>query len=363
MKRAIVADWLTTYAGAEKCIESFTNLYPDSDVFSLVDFLNEKERNIILKGKYAKTSFIQNLPFKEKFRNYLPLFPYAVENFDLREYDLILSSSHSVAKNVLTHSEQLHICYCHTPMRYAWDMFLDYTNNLSFPKRQIVKYFLHKIRIWDYVGAGRVDYFIANSKFIQKRIKKVYKRDSVVIYPPVDVDKFTLCTKKEDYYVTMSRLVGYKRVDLIVKAFNKNGKKLIVIGDGEEFENIKKIAKSNIELMGYLKEDEAIKIIQKAKAFVFAAIEDFGITPVEAQACGTPVIALNKGGSAESVNEKTGVFFEIQSINSINKAIKEFESKKFDYNYIRKWAERFSRDRFEREIKEFVGKVMDEKSI
>jgi len=362
LKTAIISDWLSTYAGAERCIESFFNIFPEAESYSLVDFLDDHERNIILKSKQSNISFIQKLPFSKKhFRNYFPLFPYAIESFDLRKYDLIISSSHSVAKNVLTTAEQTHICYCHTPIRYAWDLYFEYINNLGVIKKSIAKYIFHKIRIWDYVGASRVDYFVANSNFVKNRIKKVYNKNAKVIYPPVDTDKFEFCNKKEGYYVTISRLVAYKKVDLIVKAFNKNGKKLIVIGDGPEMKNIKKIAKKNIEITGFLPQEQMQNILKKAKAFVFAAIEDFGISPVEAQACATPVIALNKGGTAESViDKKTGILFNTQSIEDINEAVAKLEKnyEYFNFEEIRKHALKFSRERFEKEIKSFIKEVV-----
>ena len=360
MKKALVHDWFSVYAGAEKCVESFTNIWDDFDIYSLIDFLSDEDRKIILKGKKAKTSFIQKLPkAKEKYRNYLPLFPIAIEQFDLSEYDLVLSSSHAVAKGVLTYHHQLHICYMHTPIRYAWDLYQQYlkeSNLKSGLKGILAKYFLHKIRIWDIISTNRVDYFIANSKFIAKRIKKIYNRDATVIYPPVDVAKFELETKKDNFYLTASRIVPYKKVDLIVETFAKlPDKKLIIIGSGPDLEKIKSKATKNIEILGYQPDEILIKYMQKAKAFVFAAEEDFGIIPVEAQACGTPVICLGRGGTKETVIDGiTGVHFKNQTINDLLKAIDRFEKLEFDSYIIRKNALRFSKDRFEREIKEFV---------
>jgi len=357
---AIISDWLTTYAGAERCIESFNKLYK-ADNYSLVEFLSNEDKQTILNNNPIKTTFIQNLPFSKKlFRNYLPLFPYAIENINVTKYDVILSSSHAVAKNVLTHSNQIHICYCHTPIRYGWDMYFDYIGELKGIKKIFFMYVMHKIRMWDYASSNRVDYFIANSKFIQKRIKKIYNKNSTVIYPPIDTDKFEFCDKKEEYYITMSRLVPYKRVDLIIKAFNKNKKNLIVIGDGDEFEKLKSIAHSNIQMLGFVEDKKAIEFIQKAKGFVFAALEDFGITPLEAQACGTPVIALNKGGTAESVIDGiTGIHFENQTIESINDAINKFENTNFDYYKIRKHSLQFDRKVFEKKIYNYIKEVYE----
>lgn len=362
LKTAIIHEWLVNYAGSEKCVESFTNIWKDADVYALVDFLNDEERRKILKGRHAGTSFIQRLPMaKTKHRLYLPLFPLAIEQIDLSDYDVVLSSSHAVAKGVLTKANQLHICYCHTPMRYAWDLYHQYLKEAGLTrglKSWITRYILHRIRIWDYTTANRVDYYIANSKFTARRIRKTYNRDAAVIYPPVDIDKFPLVEKKEDYYVTASRLVPYKRVDLVVDAFARMGdKKLIVIGDGPEMEKIKNRITPNIELKGYLNTEEMVGYIQKARAFVFAAEEDFGITPVEALACGTPVIALNRGGTAESITDGiTGIHFEKQTSDDIILAVERFEKNEhlFTPAKLREYASSFSRENFEKNIKEFV---------
>jgi glycosyltransferase involved in cell wall biosynthesis len=367
MKKALVHDWFSVYAGAEKCVESFTNIWNDFDIYSLIDFLNDKDRETILKAKKAKTSFIQHLPFaKTKYRNYLPLFPIAIEQFDLSEYDLVLSSSHAVAKGVLTHSEQLHICYMHTPIRYGWDLYHHYLREAGLKsgiKGILAKYFLHKLRIWDAITANRPNYYIANSKYIANRIKKVYEKEAEVIYPPVDVDKFQLKENKEDFYLTASRLVPYKKIDLIVEAFSKTDKKLVVIGDGPDMAKIKEKASSNIEILGYQPDNVLIEYMQKTKAFVFAAEEDFGIIPVEAQACGTPVICLGKGGTKETVIDgKTGVYFYNQSIEEILDAVQKFEKIYDNFNplEIRNNALKFSRKRFEKEIKNFIESKWNE---
>jgi len=363
MKKALVHDWFSVYAGAEKCVESFTNIWDDFEVYSLIDFLDDKDRDIILKGKKAHTSFIQKLPkAKTKYRNYLPLFPFAIEQFDLSKYDVILSSSHAVAKGVLTHSNQLHISYVHTPIRYAWDLYHQYLKESGLDKGFkgiLAKYFLHKIRIWDISTVNRVDYYIANSHYIAKRIKKVYGKEATVIYPPVDVDKFELCEKKEDYYFTVSRMVPYKKIDLIVETFSKMpDKKLIVGGTGPDMDKIKKLAGNNIEFLGFVDDNELIGYMKKAKAFVFAAEEDFGIVPVEAQACGTPVICLGKGGTKETVIDGiTGVHFQEQNIIDLTNAIEKLENiyNTLDFNKIREHSMKFSKIRFEEEIESFVN--------
>lgn len=361
-------EWLVNYAGSEKCVESFNNIYPESDIFSLVDYLNNEERGIILKGKHAHTSFIQKLPFaKKKHRNYLPLFPMAIEQFDLSEYNLVVTSSHAVAKGVLTNSNQLHICYCHTPMRYAWDLYNRYITEAGLTKGLkglIAKSTLHYIRMWDVSTANRPDYFIANSNHIARRIKKTYNRDAVVIYPPVDIDKFPLCENKENFYLTASRMVPYKRIDLIVEAFTAMpDKKLVVIGHGSEMEKIKQKAGKNIEILGYQPDDKLVEYMQKAKAFVFAAEEDFGIIVIEAMAAGTPVIAWQRGGTDESVIDKqTGILFNEQSSASIIDAVRRFEKeeKNFNSHSISNYAAGFGRNVFEEKISSFINNKLNE---
>ncbi|MFA4922905.1 MAG: glycosyltransferase family 4 protein [Ignavibacteriaceae bacterium] len=367
LKTAIVHEWLVNYAGSEHVVESFTNIWNEADIFTLVDYLNQHERDTIVKGKFPQTSFIQKLPFAKKHhRTYLPLFPLAIEQFDLSAYDVILSSSHAVAKGVISSAQQLHICYCHTPMRYAWDFTHQYLKESNFQKgvkAAIVKLFLHYLRMWDYSTANRVDYFIANSKYIARRIKKIYNKDADVIYPPVDTKLFPCETNKEDYYVTASRFVPYKRIDLIVEAFAKMpGKKLLVIGEGSEKEKIYSKAKTNIEFLGYQEGDALKKYLQKAKAFVFAAEEDFGIIVVEALACGTPVIALRKGGTAETVvHLENGIHFTEQTPEAIMHAVLEFEKneKQFDPLAISHFAAQFDRLVFEKKILDFVTQKAD----
>ena len=361
MKIAVIHDWLVTNAGAEKVLKAILEIFPEADIFSLVNFLNDKDKKEILNNKEVTTSFIQNLPFAKKyFRNYLPLFPKAIESFDLGKYDLIISSSWAFAKGIKKNSNQLHISYCYTPIRYAWDLYDEYVGDLKQPKKFIVEKTLKYIRKWDLDTSKRVDYFFSDSKFVSERIKRIYNRDSFVLYPPVDVEKFELEEHKEDFYVVVCRLVKYKKVDLIIKAFNKMpNKKLIVIGLGDEFNYLKKIANKNIKLLGF-QEDKVVKeYLKKAKAFVYAAIEDFGISVVEAQACGTPVIALNKGGTKETViPNKTGILFENQTEDNIINAVEEFETKKFKFDVIRKHSEKFDKTifktNFENKVKDYI---------
>lgn len=364
-KISLVHEWLLSYAGSEQVSSAILHAFPEAELFSVVDFLTEEQRKNFL-GKHATTSFIQKLPKAKKYyQKYLPLMPLAIEQLDLSEADIIISSAHSVAKGVITGPDQLHISYVHSPIRYAWDLQHQYLRESGLNtgvKGWLAKWFLHKIRIWDYRTAHGVDHFIANSQYIARRIKKVYGREASVIYPPVDVGNFEVNNEKQDYYFTASRMVPYKRIDLIVEAFSQMpDKKLIVIGDGPEMKKIQSKVKDNITLLGYQPFSVLKEHMQNAKAFVFAAEEDFGIIPVEAQACGTPVIAFGKGGALETVRpvgieNPTGIFFKQQTVTSLQDAIDEFEKTQslFTPNACRENAERFSRARFDQEFRNFV---------
>ena len=362
IKVAIVHDWLVTYAGAERLLEEVINCFPEADLFAIVDFVPQNERGF-LKDKPVKTSFIQKLPLaKKKYRAYLPFMPLAVEQFDLSGYDIVISSSHAVAKGVITGPDQLHISYVHSPMRYAWDLQHQYLKETGLDrglKGWLAKRELHKLRMWDLRTANGVDHFLANSRFIARRIWKVYRREATVIYPPVDVNSFSLCEQKEDFFLTASRMVPYKRIDLIAEAFSlMPDKHLYIIGDGPDFDKVKSKSGANVELLGYQPFEVLRDYMQRAKAFVFAAEEDFGIVPVEAQACGTPVIAYGKGGALETVTEgETGLFFDAQTPSSIIEAVKRFEDMKdrFIPSKIREKTLRFSKDRFRQEFSSFVN--------
>ena len=363
MKVAIVHDWFVTYAGAERVVEQLLELYPEADLFSTVDFLPEGQRDFI-KNKKIHTTFIQHLPGARKhYRSYLPLMPLAIEQLDLSGYDLIISSSSCVSKGVITGPDQVHICMCYTPVRYAWDLQHQYLQEAGMAKglkSWIARIILHYIRMWDLRTVNNVDHFIAISHYIERRIKKYYRRESTVIYPPVDVDKFELCEEKEDYYLTASRMVPYKKIKLIVEAFNEMpDKKLVVIGDGPEFAKTKAIARENITMMGYQPYEVLKEKMQHAKAFVFAAEEDFGITPIEAQACGTPVIAYGKGGALETIKEnETGIFFYQQDVESIVDAVTRLEAMEVtDPQKCRENAERFAIRRFKEETHEYIDGV------
>lgn len=335
MKIAIVHDWLVTYAGAERVLEQLLICYPEADVFSVVDFLDDNQRSF-LQGKKVHTTFIQHLPgAKRRYRSYLPLMPLAIEQLDLSGYDLILSSSHAVAKGVLVSPDQLHLCLCYTPIRYAWDLQHQYLQESGLSrglKSWLARWLLHKLRLWDVRTANGVDRFIAISHYIARRIQKAYRRDAVVIYPPVDTERFELQTTKGDFYLTASRMVPYKKIPLIVEAFSRMPDKcLIVIGDGPELAKCQKLAGSNVTLLGHQSAAVLKDHLQRAKAFVFAAEEDFGIAPIEAQACGTPVIAFGKGAALETIrgthaNQPTGLFFETQTAQAIVDAVAHFEA-------------------------------------
>lgn len=363
LKTAIVCDWLTTYAGAERVLEQILELYPLADLFCVVDFIPPEKRGFI-KNKKTTTSFIQRLPFAEKsYRRYLPLMPLAIEQLDLSGYDLVISSSHAVAKGVITDPDSLHISYVNSPMRYAWDLQNQYLKEAKLDtgvKSYIARIILHYMRLWDNRTANGVDCFVANSKFIARRIKKVYGRESTVIYPPVNVEKFTPKYDKEAFYLTASRMVPYKKMKLIVEAFSQMpDKKLVVIGDGPDRREVEKAAGKNVAILGYQPDEILKSYMQKAKAFVFAAKEDFGITPLEAQACGTPVIAYGRGGALETVIEgETGIFFPEQTAESLKAAVERFENTAFDGKACRKNAERFSNEIFRSKFKAFVDECL-----
>lgn len=365
MKIAIICDWLTTYAGAEKVLTEILHCFPEADLYAVVDFLPSAARQFI-QNKKVSTTFIQKLPLSKKYyRSYLPLMPLAIEQLDLSAYQLILSSSHAVAKGVLTGPDQIHISYVHTPMRYAWDLQHQYLKETGLNrgiKGYLTKYLLHKMRLWDLRSAMGVDYFIANSKFIANRIKKTYRRDAEIIYPPVDTAQFSAYQNKENYYLAASRMVPYKKMDMIVESFAKMpDKKLIVIGTGPDFNKVRAKASKNIEILGHQSIEKLIYYMQRAKALVFAAEEDFGIIPVEAQACGTPVIAYGKGGVLETVRgldkeNPTGMFFMEQSCSALCETINYFEAmqQQFRWESCVENARNFSVEQFRKKFKSFV---------
>lgn len=356
MKLAIVHDWLTNMGGAEQVIINFNEIYPDAPIYTTFynpNNLDEKLRNIDVR-----TSFLQKKKMIIDHKKYFPLMPLAFENFNLNEYDVVLSSSTCCAKGVLTKPDTVHICYCNTPMRYAWERRDDYIQGMGKLKRRLIKILLHYMRIWDVASSSRVDYFIANSTAVQKRIKKHYKRDSVVINPPVRCKMFDISETDGDYYFVVSRLVAYKRFDLAVQACSELGKKLIVIGDGPEMEKLQKLANENILFLGKQPDEVVKKYMSECKALLFPGEEDFGIVPVEAQACGRPVIAYGKGGVLDTVIDgKTGLLFEEQTVQDLKKTIREFETIQFNKQEIRKHALQFDEEVFQAKIKKYIEEV------
>ncbi|MGQ5712409.1 glycosyltransferase family 4 protein [Desulforudis sp. DRI-14] len=368
MRIVFIHDWVITLAGAERCLEVFHELWPEAPLYTLV-YQEESVRRLGFEPAQVHASFLQRFPRAQKwYRKYLPFYPLAIEQFDLSGYDVILSSSHAAAKGVLVRSDQLHICYCHTPVRYAWDLTHRYLKENGLDrglKSFLARSILHYIRLWDTLTANRVDHFIANSRYTARRIWRAYRREAEVIHPPVDMERFQLNERKDNFFLFVSRLVPYKKADLVVAAFTRLGIPLKVVGDGSQFEECRRLAGKNVEFLGY--QDDAIvaDVMSRARALIFAAEEDFGIVPVEAQACGTPVIAYGKGGVEDTVvpatgdnwDSATGVFFHEQSVEALEAAVKQFLAweGRFRPEVLRRNAERFSRERFKREIEEFVA--------
>lgn len=358
-KIAVIHDWLSANGGAEIVLKHILSLCPNADIYTMVDTLPQEQREWLGAHKIY-TSPLQRFNFiAKRYRYFIPLMPYLVEQFDLAEYDMIISSSHAVAKGVLVHPHQQHIAYIYSPMRYAWDLMYEHERLGVFGKgliRLMLKQWLHKMRIWDYISAQRPDVLIADSHFIKQRIQKSWRREADVIYPPVEFNECVYTESKSDYYVTLSRLVEYKRIDIIVEAFNAMPhKKLMIIGDGGSAEKLKKMAGDNIVFTGFLPRKEALLHVSKAKAFIFMPKEDFGIAPIEASACGTPVIAYGKGGASETVIDgKTGVFVQEQTSNSLIEAIQRFELLSIDSYACIENAQNFSVENFKKQFEAYL---------
>jgi len=367
MRYALVHEWFTPKAtgGSELVVQEILR-DSDADVYALIDFESVNPESYLYQRSIG-TTFLQHFPLaRNGVQKYLPLLPLAIEQLDLSPYDIILSSSHAVAKGVLTNPNQLHICYCHTPMRYAWDLTFDYLaqNPLGKPPvGWLTRYILHRMREWDVISANRVDYFIANSQHTARRIWRCYRREAKVIYPPVNLSRFPFEPEKEDYFLTVSRLVSYKKIDIIVEAFNQLGKPLVVIGEGPELDKIRQIAQPNIEILGPQPNEVVSQYMSKAKAFVYAACEDFGIALVEAQSSGTPVIAYYKGGASETVidirknpQQGTGLLFESQTAKSLIEGVNQFlhSEKEIKADNCRQQAEKFSAQIFKKCYTEFL---------
>ena len=368
MKTAIVHDWLVNYGGAERVVEQMLLLYPDADIYTLV--YDEKKMGKIFPKEKVHTSSLQKIPMAEKlYTKFLSLMPKAFEEFDLTGYDLVIASSSCCAKGVITSPTTPFIAYIHSPMRYAWDLYYDYLKNSGRLTNFFMKRWMPDIRKWDYISSQRIDTLVANSSYIARRIKKFWNRDAAVVYPPVDTDRLSISDEAAgDYFVVFSRFVPYKRIDLAISACARLNKKLIVIGSGSQEKELKLLAAScknaDIKFTGRISDSEVKAYLQKCRALIFCAEEDFGIIPVEAQACGRPIIAFGKGGALETVvNEKTGVFFEEQSVGSLVKAIEKFEKldkeNTFNPKKIREHAEKFSAENFRKNLSEQIRLTED----
>lgn len=364
---AIVHEWLGPYGGSEQVVVGMLEAFPQADLFSIVHD-PELLRGTPLEKVPVRTTFIQTLPRARKnYQAYLPLMPLAVEQLNLRPYDLVLSSSHAVARGILTGTDQLHVSYTHTPMRYAWDLYQDYLTGSGMDrgiKTLLTRPVLHYLRLWDVAAANRVDVHLANSCYVARRIAKLYRRPARVLYPPVDIERYRPDLSRKDFYTAVSRLVPYKRMDVISEAFTRMRKPLVIIGDGPEFEKVKRAAGPNVKMLGHQPDEVVADHLQRARAFVFAADEDFGITPVEAQAAGSPVIAYRKGGALETVAgwpdpAATGVFFEEQTPEALERAVKVFEANErvFDPARCRENAERFGWERFGQELRAIMEEI------
>lgn len=354
MKVAIIHDWLTIYGGAESIIRILHDMFPDAPIYTTVYDRDNMPDDF--KAMDIRTSFLQKMPFaKKKYTSYLMLMPRAFEQFNMEEYDLVISSNTSCSKGVITGANTLHICYCNTPMRYGWDFYHEYRMGKGALARFLISGMMKKIRMWDRLSADRVDTFIANSYNVSRRIRKHYKRESTVIYPPVRTSMFKKSSRQEDFYLVVSRLVPYKRVDLVVEAFTKMNLPLVVIGGGSQYKEIAAKAGANVQMLGRVDDDVVLDYMERCKAFLFPGEEDFGITPIEAEACGKPVIAYGRGGALETiVEDRTGVFFYEQTMEAVIGAVRRFEGMQFDADVIRTWAERFSEERFRQELHDFI---------
>ncbi len=363
IKVALVHDYLTKLGGAERVLKTFTEMFPDAPIYTLLfnkgmgDFLNVKSN--------IKVSFLRFFPkfLQDNARYLLPFLTVAPETFDLSAFPLVISSCNAFCKGVVTRSQTIHICYCHAPTRFLWDWYYEYAkeNKINLCKKFFLLPLLNYLRVWDRLAAERVDFFIANSRYTQKRIRKYYHRSSEVIYPPVDVKRFEISKKNRGYFLIVSRLSPYKRIDLAVEAFNKLELPLVIVGEGTQSRYLRKIAKKNIRFTGFQNDQEVKKYLENCRAFIFCGEEDFGIAPVEAMACGKPVLALRKGGVLETVIEgKTGEFFDEPMEELLADGVRRLIENEREYNpyLIRQQAEKFSKENFVRNFKNFVEKIM-----
>jgi glycosyltransferase involved in cell wall biosynthesis len=356
-KVAIIHDWMNGFRGGEQVLDALVEIFPQAEIFTL--FYTPGTLNARIENRPIHVSFLNKLPGAKRFyRYYLPLFPMAIERFDLSQFDLVISSSHCVAKGVIPHPKALHLCYCHTPMRYSWDRYQDYFGHskvepLLFP-------FIHYLRIWDVSASHRVDHFIANSNWVRRRIERFYRRDADVIYPPLSLDKFSVAAgDKGDYYLIVAAFAPYKRIDIAIEACEKLDRRLLIVGAGQDEKKLRGLAKGRTEFLGKVAHEDLKDLLGGARAFLHPGEEDFGIAPLEAMAAGTPVIAFGSGGALETVvPNETGIFFREQTVESLSEAILNFEKENFSKEACRRQAERFSRERFLNEFREMTERQL-----
>ena len=356
LKVALIHDWLTGQRGGEKVLEVLCEIFPEAPIFTLFHIPGTQIKEV--EEREIHTSFLQRMPFlRKKYRFYLPMFPLAVELFDLQDFDMVVSSSHCVAKGAIPRPDALHVCYIHSPVRYAWNQYFSYFSpqKLGFFSRKVVPFSIHRLRLWDESSSHRVDHFIANSKATAQRVKKYYRRESQGIYPPVESNFFRPDEKQEDYFLIVSALVPYKKVDLAIQAFNLNGRILKIVGQGPEYKRLKKMSRANIQFLGSIDKDSLLKTYQQARALIMPGEEDLGINALEAQACGIPVVSYSRGGALETViSGETGVFFSSLSTDSLTAALDKLETITFNKETIRAHALNYSRDKFKDKINVFL---------
>ncbi len=356
MRVALVHDYLNQYGGAERVLEAFCEIWPEAPIFTLI--YDAARTGRAFESRKIKTSFLQKVPFvKTHHRPFMMLMPIAVEQFDLSKYDLIISDTTSFSKGVITRPRSLHICYCHTPTRYAWDDSHRYIEEFNYPSfvKKLIPPFLNYLRLWDEAASARPDKYLANSHFVARRIQKYYRQEAQVIYPPVKVSSFYL-TEPEDYFLVVARFLPYKKIDLAIKVFSELGWPLKIIGDGPEKNRLKRLAAPNIEFVGLVDEHSLRNYFARCRAFIFPQEEDFGISAVEAMAAGRPVIAYRGGGALEIVKEnETGIFFDEQTIDSLLNALKKFDANNFDPKIVRRHAVQFDKEVFKNKVEEFVN--------
>ncbi|MEK6757412.1 MAG: glycosyltransferase [Bacteroidota bacterium] len=364
MNVALVHDWLTGMRGGEKVLEVLCEIYPQAPLYTLLH--NKGALSSTIERMDIRTSFIDRLPFKaEKYRNYLPLFPRAIESFDFSTYHLLLSTSHCVAKGAIPSKGALHICYCHTPMRYVWEMYDEYfgKGRAGLPTRAAMSFYAPRLRRWDVTSSDRVHHFIANSRNVAQRIQRTYQRSADIIHAPVDTTLFTLSERDEGYYLIVSALVPYKRVDLAIEVFNRLGERLLIVGKGPDLQKLKTLASKNIEFLGWQSDDELAKLYAGCRALIFPGIEDFGIVPLEAMASGKPVIAFGRGGALETVVEgserSTGIFFYDHTLEALTEALHKFGRSRFDPRAIRAHAEQFDRSKFKVKLQQYIQEKLE----